>query len=272
MRFTKMQGLGNDFIVLDEFAGFSETPVFIDSQLAARLSHRQFGIGCDQLLLVGPARAPGAQARMDIWNPDGSRAEMCGNGIRAVALYLHDHGPESLRGKWNYDIETGAGVLSVSVSASGRQVRVNMGPPRFAAPKPEELSTPVGNFEFWEVNMGNPHAVIFVPRVSEVPLETLGPVIETHARFEKRTNVEFVEVVWDSKIRVRVWERGAGVTLACGTGACASAVAAILSGAVRHSLEVELPGGVLHLEWSKRKHDPVWMTGPAVEVFQGETL
>jgi diaminopimelate epimerase len=269
IRFTKMHGLGNDFVVLDEFAGFSDEPVFIDSGVAAALAHRQFGIGCDQLLLVGPSRHPDAHARMDIWNPDGSRAEMCGNGIRAVALYLHDHGPAALRGQLSYGIETGAGLLTVSIH--GRQVKVNMGPPRLAAAAPERLQTSAGDFEFWEVSMGNPHAVIFVPKVDEVPLESWGPVIERHSRFEKRTNVEFVEIVSPSLIRVKVWERGAGPTLACGTGACASAVASILAGKTRQSMEVELPGGVLQLDWNRNASSPVYMTGPAVEVFTGET-
>jgi len=206
---------------------------------------------------------------MDIWNPDGSRAEMCGNGIRALALYLHDHGPASLAGQLSYSIETGAGLLSVTLH--GRQVKVNMGPPRFAARALERLETTVGALDFWEVSMGNPHAVIFVPKLEDVPLESWGPVIETHSRFEKRTNVEFVEIVSPSKIRVKVWERGAGATLACGTGACASAVAAILSGKTRQALEVELPGGVLQLEWNREPSSPVWMTGPAVEVFSGQT-
>jgi diaminopimelate epimerase len=263
-----MHGLGNDFVVLDAFAGFSDTPVFVDSGLAAHLADRHFGIGCDQLLLVGPSRHPDAHARMEIWNPDGSRAEMCGNGIRAVALYLHDHGPSSLRGELSYGIETGAGLLSVTLH--GRQVKVNMGPPRFAGSATERLEANVGVFDFWEVSMGNPHAVIFVPKVDEVPLEIWGPVIENHSRFEKRTNVEFVEVVSASKIRVKVWERGTGATLACGTGACASAVASILSGKTRQTLEVELPGGMLQLEWNRNSASPVWMTGPAVEVFSGE--
>ena len=269
IRFTKMHGLGNDFVVLDEFAGFSDAPVFVDPALASRLADRHLGIGCDQLLLVGPPRLPGADARMEIWNPDGSHAEMCGNGIRAIALYLHDHGPSGLRERTSYAIETGAGLLSVSLH--GRQVKVDMGAPRFAATTPERLETPVGNFDFWEVSMGNPHAVIFVEKLGEVPLEKWGPVIERHPRFEKRTNVEFVEVVSPSRIRVKVWERGAGATLACGTGACASAVAAILSDQARQVLDVELPGGVLRLEWDRGAASPVWMTGPAVEVFSGRT-
>ena len=264
-----MHGLGNDFVVLDEFAGFSDEPVFIDSGVAVALAHRQFGIGCDQLLLVGPSRHSDAHARMEIWNPDGSRAEMCGNGIRAVALYLHDHGPAALRDQFSYAIETGAGLLSVSIQ--GRQVKVNMGPPRLVASAPERLETSFGAFDFWEVSMGNPHAVIFVPQVDAVPLESWGPVIEKHQRFVKRTNVEFVEVVSPSLIRVKVWERGAGATLACGTGACASAVASILAGKTRQSMEVELPGGLLQLEWNRSADSPVWMTGPAVEVFTGES-
>lgn len=194
IRFTKMHGLGNDFVILNEFGvGFSQSPVFVDAKLASQLSDRRFGVGCDQLLVVGPARDARSHARMDVWNPDGSRAEMCGNGIRAVALFLHDHGPERLKGRSSYDIETAAGVKTVTLQ--GRQVRVNMGAPVFMSIRPESLNTQVGVLEFWEVNMGNPHAVIFVPQVDQIELEKVGPILENHSRFERRTNVEFVQVL-----------------------------------------------------------------------------
>jgi diaminopimelate epimerase len=269
--FTKMHGLGNDFIVLDEFDS-RVPPDFFKPERARFWCDRRLGVGADQILVIGrPSRThaidQGAQARMDIWNADGSTAEMCGNGIRAVALYLHDHAPMELRGRPSYKIETGAGVLEVSVH--GRAVRVDMGAPRLLADAPEALRLESEGIEFWEVNMGNPHAVIFVPDVSKVDLEKLGPQIEKHARFPKRTNVEFVQVVSKDEILVRVWERGAGVTLACGTGACASAVAAIHSRQTGHVVRVRLPGGVLELAWDGSRKDSVWMTGPAVEVYQG---
>ncbi|MEN9723499.1 MAG: hypothetical protein RJB38_1485 [Pseudomonadota bacterium] len=269
MRFTKMHGLGNDFVILSEFdPGMGLALQALDSLQVQRLCDRHFGIGCDQLLWIGPARGSGAQARMEIWNPDGSRAQMCGNGIRAVALYLHDYGPSPLRGASQMSIETGAGVLALEIR--GRQVRVDMGPPRFRARSPERLVSSVGEWLFWEVSMGNPHAVILVPQAQEVPLELWGPAIENHARFPERTNVEFVEVISRERLRVRVWERGTGATLACGTGACATAVAAISSGVAQSPVVIELPGGELFLEWNASDQSSVWMTGPAVEVFRGE--
>jgi diaminopimelate epimerase len=210
---------------------------------------------------------------MDIWNADGSTAEMCGNGIRAAALFLHDHQLPQLKGRASYRIETGAGVLEVFID--GRQVRVNMGSPRLIAERPEKLEIPLGTVEFWEVNMGNPHAVIFVNSadgLDSLELEKLGPLIERHPRFPKKTNVEFVHAQDPHFIRVRVWERGAGITLACGTGACASAVASIESGVAKSPLVVKLPGGDLRLEWDGKTTDPgspVWMIGPAVEVYRG---
>ena len=278
--FTKMHGLGNDFIVVSEFA--PHPPLKLSPQIARAWCDRRFGIGADQILVVGPAAQAHSQAhsKMEIWNSDGTTAEMCGNGIRAVALYLFDHAPDGLRGRSSYLIETGAGVLEVFIEemGEGREVRVNMGPPRVLADRPEKLETPLGVFEFWEVNMGNPHAVFFVPQgesLDELELEKIGPVIEKHPRFPKRTNVEFVQVLQvggPGRIRVRVWERGAGITLACGTGACASAVATIqanCAGSPGVPLEVILPGGKLRLSWDGKKTGPVWMTGPALEVFSG---
>lgn len=275
--FTKMHGLGNDFIVVDEWDS-RVSKEFFNSARVREWCDRRFGIGADQILIVGPAltsvKNTRVDSKMEIWNADGSRAEMCGNGIRAVALYLHDHAPEGLRGKASYQIETGAGVLEVFVS--GRSVRVNMGPPRILADAFEEIETPLGRRQFWEVNMGNPHAVFFLsPQESlqSFPLEQIGPYIENHSRFPKRTNVEFVQLKAPGELEVRVWERGAGITLACGTGACASAVAALRSGLLgalgSGQVKVGLPGGSLVLAWDGQQNGPVWMTGPAVEVFQG---
>jgi len=268
--FVKMHGLGNDFIVLDEWDLRVPSNLLTDKR-AVRWCDRRFGVGGDQILVLGPPKKTTfPNARMDIWNADGSMAEMCGNGIRAAALYLHDHAPADLRGRKSYKIETGAGVLEVFIE--GREVRVDMGPPRLLADQPEKLQTPFGVFEFWEVSMGNPHAVFFLSpgeALESLELEKLGPVIENHPRFPKRTNVEFVQVIAPNQIEVRVWERGAGITLACGTGACASAVASIHSGRAKSPLEVELPGGKLRIAWDGKPSDPVWMTGPAVEVFSG---
>jgi len=271
--FSKMHGLGNDFIVVDEWD--SRVPKgFFTPTRARQWCDRRFGIGADQILIVGPARETSVDSKMEIWNADGSQAEMCGNGIRAVALYLHDHAPEGLRGKASYRIHTGAGDLEVFVA--GRSVRVNMGPPRFLADAFEGIETPIGRLQFWEVNMGNPHAVFFLPpqeSLQNLPLEQIGPSIENHSRFPKRTNIEFVRLKAPGELEVRVWERGAGMTLACGTGACASAVAALHSGFVAPlgsgHIKVELPGGSLELAWDGKKNGPVWMTGPAVEVFRG---
>lgn len=261
--FIKMQGLGNDFIVIDSMSnGGSRLDLTPDS--ARKLCDRRFGIGADQILwLKQPEKK--ADARMEILNADGSIAEMCGNGIRAVGLYLFRSGPSP--GQASYAIETLAGLKQVEVR--GDQVKVDMGAPGLGA-RGEKLRVGSQDLIFEEVNMGNPHAVFFSDDVARIPLEDLGPKIEIHSRFPKKTNVEFVQVVDDYTIRVSVWERGAGITLACGTGACASAVASIQAKRVSSPVQVHLPGGVLTIEWNGPGH-PVMMTGPAMEVFRGET-
>jgi diaminopimelate epimerase len=295
--FTKMQGLGNDFIVIDHLNDHlvpeSATQIPITPDLARKLCDRRFGIGADQILWltstpsVTPVGGPagGVDARMDILNSDGSVAEMCGNGIRAVGIYLEKRKGlaqhklnQKERQKGQYQIETLAGIKTVQVS--GSQITVDMGVARVGKEvgkkqsgiETELIQIPGQIFQFHEVDVGNPHAVIFVPDVSKVPLETWGPLLETHPRFPRQTNVEFVEVLSQQSIRVRVWERGAGATLACGTGACAAAVVqlAILQskGTAQTELEVELPGGYLKIQWKGFSHS-VMMTGPAQEVFQG---
>lgn len=269
--FTKMQGLGNDFIVIDGIGrNEREAPILAGEaagEMARRLCDRRFGIGADQILCLEAAKDPSCAFRMGIWNADGSSAEMCGNGIRAVALYHIRRQSASPEGKpQEYRIETLAGIKTVQVQ--GDQVRVDMGQPVFA-PSGEKLQVEGREVVFHEVSMGNPHAVIFVESFSNLPIERLGPAIETHSRFPRRTNVEFVRVAGDRAIEVKVWERGAGITLACGTGACASAVAALATGRVTGPLEVRLPGGNLEIEWGGAGRS-VFMTGPAVEVFQGE--
>jgi diaminopimelate epimerase len=274
LAFTKMQGAGNDVIVLDAL----KDPLPPIEPIARRLCDRRFGIGCDQLLVVRPSNA--ADFRMDIFNPDGSRAEMCANGIRAFFKYLHDRGHTT---KDEVAIETPAGIVRPRWAAGGL-VRVDMGPPFLA---PAKIPTTLGQGDgpvldvsvdvdghrvtLSSVGMGNPHAILFVQNVDTAPVETLGPKLEHHPAFPNRTNVEFVEVVARDRVRQRTWERGTGETLACGSGACAVAVAGILRGVTERAQTVALRGGELKLEWpSDGGH--VYMTGPAAEVFTGQFL
>lgn len=260
--FTKMHGLGNDFIVIDETHAQRLTP-----ETARRLCDRRHGIGADQILWMKKPHDPSnAQARMEIFNADGSQAEMCGNGIRAAALYLAKQSH-----KTQYAIETLAGTKFVEIQ--GTEVIVNMGEPVLGAharnPQGELLELKTRRLHFHEINMGNPHAVFFVNSHGAELARELGPEIERHARFPQRTNVEFVEIKSSDTIRVHVWERGAGVTLACGTGACASGVASLLIQKVSGMVNVELPGGRLRVRW-EGAGQPTWMQGPATEVFRGE--
>ena len=272
--FVKMHGLGNDFVVLEAQKWPEITPL-----LARAVCDRRLGVGADQLLVLRPEA--NVHAHMEIWNPDGSRAEMCGNGIRAVALYLRTHGlhgvlveAETLR------IQTVGGLKSV-IEISPAMFEVDMGVPRYNSVV-ESLSfrptpaSPVMEISFLEVNMGNPHAVVILPvlgasKVEDVPLELWGAAIEHHGRFPNRTNVEFVEITGSQTAKVRVWERGAGATLACGTGACAVAVAALILeklGSNGNEMVLDLPGGKLHMKWTGPGHS-VLMTGPAQLVFEG---
>jgi diaminopimelate epimerase len=278
--FVKMQGLGNDFVVIDDLGkppGFQQK---LTPELARAICDRRFGVGADQILwITSPEEIEGdaelrPDARMDIFNADGSLAQMCGNGIRAVALYLDSR--VSPR-KPSYQIETVAGLKTCEILGDGR-VAVEMGVPMLGGGFPgavtgEALVVGGRTFSFFEVSMGNPHAVIFVQDVAGVALEELGRMIEVHPRFPERTNVEFVEIRDAQTIRVRVWERGAGATLACGTGACASAVAALATGKVQSPVTVELPGGNLVIRWdAAARAASVVMEGPAAEVFRGEYL
>lgn len=299
--FLKMHGLGNDFVVVDDLSGPGPSSgavrrapgsADITPALAARIGHRQFGVGFDQLLWlrpagtewtvtrgVTPAPSNGGDARMEIFNPDGSMAEMCGNGVRAAALYLFRHGPKP--GLSHYRIETLGGLKEIQVNDG--LMTVDMGVPGLkggfgegAQGTGEELT--VGGFaqHFFEVDMGNPHAVFFVPCLAEIPFEKWGPEAERNPRFPHRSNIEYVETVGPSELRVRVWERGAGPTLACGTGACAAAVAALFTRRARLDPEtgfvrVHLPGGELAIRW-EGAGNPVLMRGPATEVFRGEFL
>ena len=273
IRFTKMQGLGNDFVLIDCREGSLPNP----SILAKRLCHRRFGIGADQILLVYPSGV--ADFRMAIFNADGSEVEMCGNGIRCLAKYIWDRGYSA---KKVIDVETLAGIKRPE--RLGSLIKVDMGEPIF---EPERIPVRLeGNQEKVQkvidyplvvhetqlmitcLSMGNPHAVIFVDKVSSFPVAYYGPLIENHHIFPKKTNVEFIEVLNREEIRMRVWERGVGETMACGSGASAVAVASHVKGLTNRSVTVHLEGGDLTIEWADNNR--IFMTGPAVEVFQGE--
>jgi diaminopimelate epimerase len=275
MKFTKMHGAGNDYVYID---CFSET-VSDPAALAREISNRNFGVGGDGLILILPSDR--ADLRMRMFNADGSEAEMCGNGVRCVAKYAHDHG---LVNGQIIQIETGAGILSLELftNSTGKvdRVRVNMGPPglhRADLPMTgtpdeqvidQELTILDRTFRITCVSMGNPHCVIFVDDVASFPLEHYGPAIESHELFPRRINVEFVEVVSPDEVYQRTWERGAGETLACGTGASAVTVAGLLTGRTGSKLLNHLTGGDLEMEWDGQ--GDVFMTGPAVEVFTGD--
>jgi len=276
INFTKLEGLGNDFIIIEDLAATVQQP----SLLAQRLCDRHFGVGADGLIFVKPSQE--GDFFMDFYNADGSQAEMCGNGIRCFAKYIYEHG---LKTKPELKIATRAGLKLVELFVVGGKVkscRVNMGEPILTAAKvPVKCSE--SQFINQQINlgkryirvtclsMGNPHCVVFVPsgvQVRDFPVASLGPSIEKLNIFPQKTNVEFVEVVSPSKLLVRVWERGVGETLACGTGACASLVAAYLNGLSGREAEVKLPGGSLKIAWQETDNC-VYLEGPATEVFQG---
>jgi diaminopimelate epimerase len=275
MRFTKMQGAGNDYIYVN---CFQETVPPQLAALARQMSDRHFGIGADGLILIEPSDV--ADARMRMFNADGSEAEMCGNGIRCLAKYVYDYG---ICRRDNLKIETGAGTLSLDLQTDGdRVVRVcvDMGQPIVdAARVPTTLAGPtvvdreieVGdrNLSVTCVSMGNPHCVIFVDEINDDLVLGWGPRIETDARFPSRVNVEFVQVASATEVRQRTWERGSGETLACGTGASAVCVAGVLTGRTQRKILNHLSGGDLELEW-RESDNRVYMTGPAVEVFSGD--
>ena len=275
MQFTKMHGAGNDYIYVDCFAQkVPRNP----QDLAIQISHRRFGVGADGLILIEPSEV--ADARMRMFNADGSESEMCGNGVRCVAKYVYDHG---ICQRQQLAIETGGGVRKLQLHVVGgkaEQITVDMGEPQIQPQLvPTTLATePVIDllvtFDGQElrvtcVSMGNPHCVIFVPAATDELVLGLGPKIENDPRFPRRTNVEFVEVLSRSEVRQRTWERGSGETWACGTGASAVCVAGVLTGRTERSILNHLVGGDLHLEWSAANNH-VMMTGGAVEVFSGQ--
>jgi diaminopimelate epimerase len=272
LRFTKMHGIGNDYVYIDCFSQSIPDP----AALARRVSPRRTGIGSDGLILICPSEE--ADCRMEMYNADGSRGEMCGNGIRCVAKYVYDRGiarRDSLR------IATDVGIKTIRVAARDGKVHsatVDMGAPILDGPRipvaapgrviAEPFEIAGQSFAITCVSMGNPHCVVFVERVDELALEQLGSEFETHPFFPNRVNTEFVQVISPNEVRMRVWERGSGETAACGTGACAVAVAAVLTGHTSRTVLVHLVGGDLEIEWNANDH--VLMTGPAEEVFDGE--
>ncbi|MBD9396760.1 diaminopimelate epimerase [Pseudomonas sp. PDM11] len=271
LRFTKMHGLGNDFMVLDLVSQHAH----IQPKHAKQWGDRHTGIGFDQLLLVEPPQHPDVDFRYRIFNSDGSEVEQCGNGARCFARFVLD---KRLTVKKNIRVETKGGIIELNVRADGL-ITVDMGAPRLAPEQipfqadGEALSYSVEvdgrSHELAAVSMGNPHAVLRVDDVDGAPVHELGVKLEHHPRFPQRVNVGFLQVIDRQRGRLRVWERGAGETQACGTGACAAAVAAIRQGWMDSPVQLELPGGKLHIEWAG-PGQPVMMTGPAVRVYEGQ--
>lgn len=274
MKFTKMQGIGNDYVYVNCFQEKVENP----GEVAKMVSDRHFGIGSDGLILIKPSDV--ADFEMDMYNSDGSRGAMCGNGIRCVAKYVYDYG---LTHKTSITVNTASGIKYLDLTIeNGKavQIRVNMGTPILEASKIPVISEkekvidePIvaGNKEYriTAVSMGNPHAVTYIDDVKGLDIEKIGPQFEHHSIFPDRVNTEFVKVLDRNTVEMRVWERGSGETLACGTGACAVAVASILNGYTEDEVTVKLLGGDLKIYWD-RKENLVYMTGPAEVVFDGE--
>ena len=274
IKFTKMQGLGNDYVYIDAINQKIEN----ESSLAQFVSNRHFGIGSDGLILICSSEI--ADFKMRMFNSDGSEAEMCGNGIRCVGKFVYDKG---LTNKTTLKIETLAGVKELKLNLKEGKVdtvRVDMGEPILEAEKIPVVSSEKmaknlkleieeREFNFTCVSMGNPHAITFVENVEDFEVEKYGSKIEVNERFPQKINVEFIEIVNKNYIKMRVWERGSGETLACGTGACASVVAGIINNLIERKVTVELLGGILEIKWNKEDNH-VYMTGPAVTIYEGE--
>jgi diaminopimelate epimerase len=274
MKFTKMQGAGNDYVYVNAFT--EKLPSDI-GELARKISDRHYGVGGDGLILICPSER--ADARMRMFNVDGSEGEMCGNGVRCVGKYVYDHG---IAKKETVAIETGRGVLTLQLfpeNGKVARVRVNMGKPIFSPaeipttlkgepPLKQPIEVAGRRVEVTAMSMGNPHGVVFVDEPTDEWVLSMGPKIEVHPVFPRRANIEFVKILSPSAFQMRVWERGSGETWACGTGACASAVAGMLDNQLDRKVIAHLKGGDLEIEWADSGE--VFMTGPAVEVFSGE--
>lgn len=274
MKFTKMQGLGNDYVYVNCFKETIENP----PEVAKKVSNRNFGIGSDGLIMINPSDV--ADFEMEMYNADGSRSEMCGNGIRCAGKYVYDYG---LTEKEHISVETLAGIKYLDLTVEDgkvKLVKVDMGSPELVpanipivADGDRVIDEPINvngtEYRMTGVSMGNPHAVVYVEDVKGLDIETIGPAFENHERFPNRVNTEFVKVLDRNTVEMRVWERGSGETMACGTGACAVAVACILNGLTEDKVTVKLLGGDLQIEWDKEA-DKVYMTGPAEVSFDGE--
>ena len=273
MKFTKMQGIGNDYVYVNCFEEKVEDP----SALAIKVSDRHFGIGSDGLILICPSKV--ADCEMAMYNADGSRGEMCGNGVRCVGKYMYDYG---LTDKTEITVETLAGIKTLQLFVENgkvAKVKVDMGSPILTpaeipvvADGDKVVDEPIlvdgKEYHMTGVSMGNPHDVVFMDDIKNLEIEKIGPLFENHERFPNRINTEFVNVIDRHTAQMRVWERGSGETLACGTGACAVAVACILNGLTENTVTVKLLGGDLKIEWDREK-DTVYMTGPAAVSFDG---
>lgn len=274
MKFTKMQGLGNDYVYVNCFRETIDNP----SQVAIKVSNRNFGIGSDGLIMINPSIV--ADCEMEMYNADGSRSEMCGNGIRCVGKYMYDYG---LTDKSSISVDTLAGIKYLDFTIEDgkvKKVKVDMGSPVLTpadipvvAEGESAIDVPIcvdgKEYRMTAISMGNPHTVVFMDDVAGLEIEEIGPKFENHERFPKRVNAEFVRVIDRNTVEMRVWERGSGETLACGTGACAVAVASILNGYTEEKVTVKLLGGDLQIEWD-REANKVYMTGPAEVSFEGE--
>lgn len=278
MKFTKMQGCGNDYVYVD--GAREEILQEKKPEIVRRLSDRHFGIGGDGVIFVNPSDE--ADFEMEMYNMDGSRSEMCGNGIRCVAKFVYDKG---LTNQTSISIISGGSVKYLELNVENGKVstvKVNMGAPMLKAvdipvicENPEEkviaekIEVCGKTYEMTCVSMGNPHAIVFMEDVKNLKIEEIGPFFENHERFPKRTNTEFIRIIDRETVEMRVWERGTGETLACGTGACATVVACVLNGLTQDEVTVKLLGGDLRIKWD-RDENVVYMTGPAVTVFEGE--
>ena len=275
MKFTKMHGCGNDYVYVN---GFTEK-VADKPKAVVALSDRHFGIGSDGVIFINPSQQ--ADFEMEMYNADGTRAEMCGNGIRCVGKYVYDHG---MTDKTSITVESFGKVKYLDLTVENGKVvkvKVNMGKPELTAKDvpvvsvheqviDEEIIVKGKSYRMTCVSMGNPHAVVFMDDVEHLAIEEIGPYFENHERFPNRTNTEFVQVIDDSHVKMRVWERGTGETLACGTGCCATAVACVLNRLTGAHVTVQVLGGEIEIYWGQ-KENLVYMTGPAVTVFEGET-